>query len=62
MIDLGKNHKWTLELVGTNLMRNKILDHFNISPHKLLTNYKREKKKVPSQLKNIMDTTNNETN
>ena len=36
MIDLGKNHKWTLELVGTNLMRNKILDHFNISPHKLL--------------------------
>ena len=45
MIDLGKNHKWTLELVGTNLMRNKILDHFNICPHKLLTNYKREKKK-----------------
>ena len=31
-------------------------------PHKLLTNYKTEKKKVPSQLKNIMDTTNNETN
>ena len=45
MIDLGKNHKWTLELVGTNLMRNKILDHFNISPHKLLITKERGKKR-----------------
>ena len=45
MIDLGKNRKWTLESVGPNLMRNRILDHFKVSPHKLLTNYKRKKKR-----------------